>query len=123
MPKSVDGYDMRHPRPRNHASGPDFDLRIGEMVIDGYTVADSRAIASALEKELGRLLKSGLPPLAARHGSAAGDLAIERIDAGMINTTGVSPHAIGRAAARAVVQGLRALPAGRNDSLARWGGK
>ena len=37
------------------ARAPSFDLRIGELVLDGYATGEAHAVAQALEQELGRL--------------------------------------------------------------------
>jgi hypothetical protein len=95
-----------------------FNLRINELVIDGYAPAESRAIAAALEQELGRLLADGVPPFAERSGAA-----FDRLDAGTVTLApGAAPAAVGRSAARAVVQRLRAASAGRETAPPQRGG-
>lgn len=123
MPKSAGGRDMIRRRPADHPPLPGFDLQIDELVLHGYTPAEGRAIAAALERELGRLLSEGTAPFAPRHGGRSQDIGFDRLDAGTVtHPQGASPTAIGRSAARAVVQRLRtagteprAAPARRSD--------
>src|SRR4051812_35747928 len=92
-------------------AGPGFDLRIGELVIDGFTPGESRVIAAALEQELGRLLAEGVAPFA--RGGRGGALGFDRLDGGTLtHAPGASPTAVGRSAARAVVQRLRTASMG-----------
>lgn len=93
-----------------------FALHIRELVIEGFPPGESRAIAAALEQELGRLLGDGAPPFAGpgiRHGP--GDLTVDRLDAGTVTgPPDTSPRAFGQAAAHAIVRRLRALPTGHD---------
>ncbi len=107
---------------RNAAPAPGFDLRIGGLVLDGYSPGEARAVAEALEQELGRLLAAGPFPFAAG-GRRAGQLAFDRLDAGtMTHPPLASPRAIGRSAARAIVQRLRMAAVGHDAMPRRRGG-
>ena len=104
------------------ARAPSFDLRIGELVLDGYATGEAHAVAQALEQELGRLLAAGPLPFAARGGRGEA-LAFEHLDTGtMTQPAKVSPRAIGHSAARAIVQRLRALGTGHDALPRRRGG-
>ena len=112
---------MTRRRPHSAAPAPAFDLRIGELVLDGYAPGEGRAIAEALEQELGRLLAAGPLPFAQRGGAAA--LAFDRLDAGTVtHPPQASPRAIGRSAARAIVQRLRTVATGHDAPPRRRGG-
>ena len=113
---------MTRRRPHSTAPAPAFDLRIGELVLDGYAPGESRAIAEALEQELGRLLAAGPLPFAQRGGGVAA-LAFDRLDAGTVtHPPQASPRAIGRSAARAIVQRLRTVATGHDAPPRRRGG-
>ncbi len=99
---------------------PGFDLRIGALVIDGFTPAESRAIAAALEQELGRLLADGTTPFAGGRGGGA--FTFDRLDGGTLtHAPGASATAVGRSAARAVVQRLRTASVGQGVAPGRRG--
>jgi hypothetical protein len=114
---------MSQRRSPHKASGPGFDLRIGELVIEGYAPAEGRAIAAALEQELGELLAEGSPPFGEGRGRRTGEFAFDRLDAGTVtHPAGASPQAVGGSAARAIVQRLRALSTGRDEAAGQRGG-
>ena len=46
-------------RPAVRSPDPGFDLRIGELVIEGFPASEARAIGAALEQELGQILADG----------------------------------------------------------------
>jgi hypothetical protein len=109
---------MSQRRLPHKASGPGFDLRIGELVLDGYAPAEGRTIAAALEQELGRLLADRAPPFGEGSGRRPGKYAFDRLDAGTVtHSPGASPQAVGRSAARAIVQRLRTLSTGNLAAL------
>lgn len=95
-------------------SHPGFALRIRELVIDGFAASEAQAIGAAFEQELARVLADGTPPFAGRKMAGAGKrMAVDRLDAGTLSRApGVSPQAVGEAAARAIVGGLRGLAGG-----------
>jgi hypothetical protein len=109
--------DRRPPAP---PADPRFALRIGELVIDGFAASEARAIGAALEHELARILADGAPPFAGRRsGSARDRIAVDRLDAGTVSRPpGMSPQAVGRAAADAIVGRLRGLASGPTPSPA-----
>ena len=79
-----------------------IEVRIGELVLEGFSPADRLRIGTALEGELARLLRQGGLP-----GTLAGATEREAVDAGSFAR---SPHATpadqGRAVARCVYAGL-----------------
>jgi hypothetical protein len=113
---------MTRRRPPHDAPGPGFELRIGELVIDGYALREGRMVAAALEQELDRLLGDAAPPFAETSGRRARDLTFDRLDAGTVtHAPGASPRAVGRSAARAIVQRLRTLSTGHDAAPRRRG--
>ena len=91
----------------------EFELRIGELVIDGFSPAEARAIAESLELELGRLLTQSPAPFRDGHAAPRQPIDIDRADAGTIpQAPGGSQRALGRSAARAVARQLRRLSSG-----------
>ncbi len=97
---------------------PSYDLRIDELVLDGFPPAERHAIAAAMERELTRLLTGPDAPFAAAGGS--GSIGADRLDAVVTLATGASSRNIGVEAARAIGRNLGALANGRG---ARSGGK
>jgi hypothetical protein len=89
-------------------------LRIRELVIDGFAASEARALGAAFEQQLARLLADGTPPFSGRRmGGADEHMAVDRLDAGTLSRApGVSPQAVGKAAARAIVGRLRGLASG-----------
>jgi hypothetical protein len=87
-----------------------YELRIDELVLDGFSPGERYAIAAALERELTRLLSLAAPPFAT---AGARSLSVDSVDAGTLTLdAGVSPAALGVAAARAVNRRLVNLNAG-----------
>lgn len=79
------------------------ELRIEELVLDGFAPQDRYAIGDALERELMRLLaEEGTPAALSRSGE------IERIDSGDFTARpGAAPASIGVQAAQAIYRGFR----------------
>lgn len=79
-----------------------IDVRIEELVLDGFSRADRLRIGAAVEVELSRLLASGsIPP------GLVGGGHRDSIDAGSFTRGPVAtPSAIGQAVARSVYGGL-----------------
>jgi hypothetical protein len=92
--------------------GGDFEVRIGDLAIEGFSPADGRRVAEALGRELAlALARGGGPPFV--DAPPGRSITHERLDAGpVVAPPGGSPQAVGRAAARAVARGLRRLAAG-----------
>src|SRR5262249_54352875 len=105
-------------RPPAPPPDPRFELRIRELVIDGFSPSEARAIGAALEQELGQLPADGTLPFADRRSGRARDrIAIDRLDAGnLTRRPGDSPQSVGQAAAHAIVRGLRTLATGRQPA-------
>lgn len=82
---------------------PDIDLRIDELVLDGFRPEDRQRIAAALGQELRRAFaERGIPECLLAGG------AIERVDArSFAATTSSPPRTIGIQLARALDRGLR----------------
>ena len=77
-----------------------IELHIDELVLEGFDARDRRAIADALQRELGQLLGEG--------GGAWAPSAAERVDAGTVAVGRSAPaRDVGAAVAAAL---LRALP-------------
>jgi hypothetical protein len=110
-------------RPSAPPLDPRFALRIRELVIDGFSVSEARAIGAAFEQELGRILADGTPPFADRRPGAVDDrVAVNRLEAGTLtHPEGVSPQGMGQAAARAIVRRLRTLATGHGSGSAQRG--
>ncbi len=81
---------------------PNVELHIEELVLHGFAASDRRAIATAVEAELGRLLTvKGLP---ASFGAAR---MVGTVDAGSFEVTRDSaPLELGQDIARSVYRGL-----------------
>jgi hypothetical protein len=75
-----------------------IELRIGELVLDGFPPGDRDAIVSALERHLGELLLDLAAPIAALPHAGADVIELPR-DA--------APAAVGAGIARAVVSHLQ----------------
>jgi hypothetical protein len=111
---------MSRRRSPQGASGAGFDLRIEELVIDGYALAEGRALAAALETELGRLLADAVSPFAERSRGRARELAFDRLDTPpLTHAPGASPRAMGRSVAQAIVTKLRTLSTGQDSAPRR----
>jgi hypothetical protein len=108
-------------RPPVLASEPQFDLHVGELVIEGFPPDEGRAIVAALEQELGRILGDGTAPFAdARSGREHDGLSVDRLDAGTVmHAPDAAPRVVGQSAARAIVQRLRTLSSGHDPAPAR----
>ena len=111
-------------RPPLRSPDAKFDLRIRELVIEGFPPGDGRAVAAALQQELGLILAAGTPPFAdARSDGDRDHLTVDRLDAGTVmGPPDTSPHAVGRSAARAIVRRLRTLSTGHDPAPLRRGG-
>lgn len=94
---------------------PSYDLRIEELVLDGFPPAERHAIAAAMERELARLLAgSNAPFAAAGRPGVPENMAADRLDAGVVTLApGASPQSVGVAAAQAIGRNLGALANGR----------
>jgi hypothetical protein len=79
------------------------DLRIGELLLDGFTPADRYAIGEAVERELARLLnEQGTPSTVTQ------EIEIEHLDGGAIELRQSTGSAeIGIELAKAVYGGLK----------------
>jgi hypothetical protein len=114
---------MTAPRPSSALATPHFDLHIEDLVIDGFPPGESRAIAAALEQELGRLLARDAAPFTAKGKNRARPIGFERLDAGVITyAPSASPRVVGRVAAGAIVQQLHAASAGHATAPLRRSG-
>ncbi len=80
------------------ASPPGIALHIDEVVLEGFSPSEGRAVMDALEQELGRLLAAGPGIRTSR--TAQG------LDGGAI-ARDASPRALGRSAARAILAQVR----------------
>jgi hypothetical protein len=111
-------------RPAVRSPDPGFDLRIGELVIEGFPASEARAIGAALEQELGQILANGPVPFADRRSGREDDhLAVNRLVAGTVmRPRGISPQGIGRAAAHAIVRRLWTLSTRHDPASVRRGG-
>jgi hypothetical protein len=87
-----------------------YELRIDELVLDGFSPGERYAIAAAFERELTRLLSFAAAPFAA---PGARGLSADSVDAGILTIDeDAPPAALGVAAARAVNRRLASLNAG-----------
>ncbi|MGH6949804.1 MAG: hypothetical protein ACREH4_02965 [Vitreimonas sp.] len=93
---------------------PTCDLRIDELVLEGFPPNARYAIAAALEQELTRLLTGPDAAIAATAGSnGRGSMSADRLDGGVITLApNASPQSIGIEAARAVSRNLGLLITG-----------
>jgi hypothetical protein len=103
---------------------PGFDLRIRELVIEGFPASEARTIGAVLEQELRQILADGPAPFTERRSSRENDrVAVHRLDVGTVMCPpGISPQGVGRAAAHAIVRRLRALSTGHDPVPVRRGG-
>lgn len=87
---------------------PTIDLRIDELVLEGFAPDARLRIGAAVERELARLLaEAPLSRAVASHDGAA------RLDGGALHAApGASPEQVGAAVARAVHGGLTATKGG-----------
>jgi hypothetical protein len=89
---------------------PLYELRINELVLEGFAPGERHAIAAAMERELTRLLSAADAPFAT---AGARGLSVDSLDAGVFSVAdGASPATVGVAAARAVNGSLGTLTAG-----------
>ena len=106
---------MRHRAPPSASLS--FDLRIDELVLDGFPPGERFAIAAAFERELTRILSGPAAPFAAAGGPRRMDAG--RMDAGrIILAPGGTARTTGIEAARAVGRNL-----GRMSGTPSAGGK
>jgi hypothetical protein len=79
-----------------------IEVRIEELVLQGFSSADRLRIGAAVERELGRLLREGGLPE-----SLAGGLERETIDAGSFaRSSQATASTLGESVARSVYTGL-----------------
>ncbi|HKC33733.1 MAG TPA: hypothetical protein VKC16_09740, partial [Xanthobacteraceae bacterium] len=87
---------------------PVLDLRIEELVLHGFERVDRHQVASAIERELARLLREpGMHDRLRRRGATEGDAGTHRLDAGSF----IVPHdatadAVGAQVAQAIYRGM-----------------
>ena len=100
---------------------PTYDLRIGELVLDGMSPGEQRALVAALEGELGRLLAADTAPFARPlPGRGRQRIAVDRLDAGDVAVApDASPRALGVAAAQTIVRQLGTLAGGPRPGRSR----
>jgi hypothetical protein len=93
LTNQFDAFDLRAPQLR-----PTIELRIGELILDGFGRANGDRIGAALERELSRLISSGdLNHL------AASPLHLESLNAGSFHLeANAHPAYIGRQLAQRV---------------------
>jgi hypothetical protein len=88
-------------RPPRHR----VDLRIDELVLDGFAAADRHRLGEAVERELTRLLAGGARPRPLAGGGAPA------LDGGaFLLPAGASPEAAGVQVARALYRALGRVP-------------
>ena len=88
---------MREASPSDY----NIDLRIEELVLEGFSGQDGPRIASAVQAELERLLRSGNIPPGIRNGTIA------QMDGGRVQVSpGATPEMTGRQVARNLYRGL-----------------
>jgi hypothetical protein len=101
-------------------SGQSIELHIDELALEGFSAADGRAIAAAMERELARLLAGPNAPLA----GARRSLSLDRLDAGELTLPPrAKPAQIGVAAARAVSRSLGLFARGGGAPSPKGGGR
>lgn len=100
------------PAPRAVVSSPlpvpssRIEIHIDRLVLDGVGRSDSAAVASALQRELGRLASQSGIPAAWRDGAT-----LTEVDAGSLQTTaGIRPEAVGVLIAQALYRGSMGGP-------------
>jgi len=82
--------------------GVKLEVRIDELVLNGFAPADGPRIGAAVKRELEHLLAGSAADMGTRP-----DAKIARLNAGSFHVTpGASAHAIGLQVARAVDRGL-----------------
>jgi hypothetical protein len=89
-------------------TAPTFALRIEELVLHGFARIDRHRVASAIERELARLLRdpAAHDPLRWR-GAMEGEAAAHRLDAGaFIVPHDATPDAVGAQVAQAIYRGM-----------------
>jgi hypothetical protein len=81
---------------------PRVEVHIEELVLHGFSPADRHLVAEALESELARQLRDGLPAALVDGGAA-----IERVDAGAVRVTNPArPASVGTEVAGAIARAL-----------------
>jgi len=100
---------------------PSCDLRIDELVLEGFPPSARYAIAAAMEQELTRLLTGPDAPIAATAGlNGRGNTSADRLDGGVISLApDASPQSIGIGAARAISHNLGLLVTGGGTASPR----
>jgi hypothetical protein len=87
---------------------PALDLRIEELVLHGFERVDRHQVASAIERELARLLRDpAAPDRLRRRGASGGSAGADRLDGGSF----IVPHdataqAVGMQVAQAIWRGM-----------------
>jgi hypothetical protein len=94
-------------QPAKRLDRPACIFNIEELVLHGFARVDRVAIATAIERELGRLLSAPGAQQALRAHGKAGDNAVFRSDAGsFLVPHDATPDAVGVQVARAIHRGL-----------------
>jgi len=94
--------------PERADAAPDLDLRIDELVLHGFERIDRHQVASAIERELARLLREPAAHDALRRrGATDGRADADRLDGGAF----IVPHdataqAVGMQVAQAIWRGM-----------------
>lgn len=104
-------------------TAPTLALRIEELVLHGFARIDRHRVASAIERELARLLRepTAHDPLRWR-GAMEGEAAAHRLDAGsFIVPHDATPDAIGAQVAQAIYRGM--TPNAASGTEARRGSR
>jgi hypothetical protein len=93
---------------RATAPAPTLDLRIEELVLHGFERVDRHRVASAIERELARLMREPAAHEALRRrGAADGNVGADRLDGGaFIVPHDASAHAVGVQVAQAIWRGM-----------------
>jgi hypothetical protein len=97
-------------------SPPAYDLRIDELLLDGFSAADQRSLVAAMRRELTRILSDPGAPAFRDASGHNQNLAVA--DAGVVSIApGASPQKIGLEAARSIGRCLGALNSGQSGPL------
>ena len=94
---------QRETLPDVSLSGMKVELRIEELILEGFPLRGSERFGRALKRELARLFtEGGVPPSLVRGGE------IVRLDGGAFNAIrGIKPDTVGAQIAQSVYQGLK----------------